>query len=162
SSQSINVYQMTGLLTDSQGIPQNLTKNFPVPQYYEPGGVPTQPENKKVPIIPQEMQKAAEWNNTLVAVHTAGLDPQVQQDGTQKATRDVAQWYAINVSTGTPTLTANGQVDPRVGDINGNPPTDAHAYNPSIDINRAGIIGINYLRSGRDTLPDTNKPDYMA
>ena len=50
--------------------------------------------------IDSRIMKAAEANNTIVATHAVAVS----------STQDVAQWYAINVSSGTPTLAQQGRV----------------------------------------------------
>ncbi len=78
---------------------------------------------------------AAEANNTIVATHSVGV-------GT---TQDVAQWYAINVSSGTPVLQQQGRVSA------GN---NTYLTYPGIDINPAGDIGMSYSQSGTDVSTD--------
>jgi uncharacterized repeat protein (TIGR01451 family) len=85
--------------------------------------------------IDSRIDKAAEWNNTLVATHAVSAS----------ATQDVAQWYAIDVSSGTPTLKDQG----RVGAGN-----NTYITYPSIDINSSGQIGLTYMKSGNDTSTD--------
>ena len=88
--------------------------------------------------IDSRIMKAAEANNTIVATHSVAVS----------STQDVAQWYAINVSSGTPTLSQQGRVS-----------AGANTYitYPGIDINSSGSIGMSYMQSGTDT---TN--DYMS
>ena len=50
--------------------------------------------------IDSRIMKAAEANNTIVATHAVSVS----------STQDVAQWYAIDVSSGTPTLCQQGRV----------------------------------------------------
>src|SRR5262249_44924432 len=61
------------------------------------------------------------------------------------STQDVAQWYAINVSSGTPTLAQQGRVSA------GN---NTYIVYPGIDINSSGQIGMSYMKSGTDTSTD--------
>ncbi|MBS0261305.1 MAG: hypothetical protein JSS02_05060 [Planctomycetes bacterium] len=79
--------------------------------------------------------KAAESNNILVAAHNVGVS----------STQNVAQWYAINVASGTPTLSQQGRVSA------GN---NTYINYPAIDINAAGMIGMTFVQSGTDTSTD--------
>jgi PKD repeat protein len=85
--------------------------------------------------IDSRIQKAAAWNNILVAVHSVGVS----------TTQDVVQWYAFDISTGTPTLSQQGRVS---GGAN------SYCIYPAIDINAAGNIGLTYMKSGTDTTTD--------
>jgi uncharacterized repeat protein (TIGR01451 family) len=82
--------------------------------------------------------KAAEANNTIVATHTVAAS----------STQDVAQWYAIDVSSGTPVLSQQGRVSA------GN---NTYLTYPGIDINASGAIGMSYIRQGTDS-----STDYMS
>lgn len=73
--------------------------------------------------------------DTLVATQAVSVSP----------TEDDAQWYEINVSSGTPVLTEEGRVSA------GN---DTYITYPSIDINASGQIGMTYMKSGTDTGAD--------
>jgi uncharacterized repeat protein (TIGR01451 family) len=85
--------------------------------------------------IDSRIQKAAEAGGILVASQSVG----------GSATEDDAQWYAIDVSTGTPTL----QQERRVSGGN-----NTYITYPSIDINAAGQIGMTYMKSGTDSPTD--------
>jgi uncharacterized repeat protein (TIGR01451 family) len=85
--------------------------------------------------IDSRIDKAAEWSGTLVATHSVGVS----------GTEDDAQWYAINVGSGTPTLQQQGRVS------SGN---NTYITYPSIDINAAGQIGMTYMQSGTDSPTD--------
>jgi uncharacterized repeat protein (TIGR01451 family) len=85
--------------------------------------------------IDSRIQKAAEWNNTIVAAHAVSPG----------AGQDVVQWYAINVAGGTPTLSQQGRVG---GGAN------TYFFFPAIDINSSGQIGLTYMRSGNDASND--------
>ena len=61
------------------------------------------------------------------------------------STQDVAQWYAINVSSGTPTLAQQGRVSAGA---------NTYLVYPGIDINASGQIGMSYMQSGTDTSTD--------
>jgi autotransporter-associated beta strand protein len=75
------------------------------------------------------MQKAALQGNTLVATHAVSVS----------STQDAAQWYQIDVSSGTPVLAQQGDVS--LGN-------NTYAYYPAIDINPAGQIGMTFMDSG--------------
>src|SRR5262249_12521604 len=94
---SIDVYKMTNLLTTSATfVPTNLAVTP-----YSGTVAPKNPNGLSITTnIDSRIQKAAEANNTIVAVHSVAVS----------STQDVAQWYAIDVSSGTPTLTQQGRV----------------------------------------------------
>jgi uncharacterized repeat protein (TIGR01451 family) len=132
---SIDVIKMTNVLSTSATFAYT---NLAVTSY---SGVvsPLNPNGTTITTnIDSRILKAAEWNNTIVATHSVSVS----------STEDDAQWYAINVSSGTPTLAQQGRVSA------GN-----HTYiiYPSIDINASGQIGMTYMKSGTDT-----STDYMS
>src|SRR5205807_803543 len=88
--------------------------------------------------IDSRILKAAEANNILVATHAVSVS----------STQDVAQWYAINVGSGTPTLSQQGRVSAGA---------NTYLYYPGIDINSSGQIGMSLMRSGTDS-----STDYMS
>src|SRR5262249_48741205 len=94
---SIDVIKVTGVLTPSATFTYT---NLAVTAY---SGV-VAPRNPNGTLITNNIdlriQKAAEANNTLVATHAVSIS----------STQDVAQWYAIDVSGGTPTLAQQGRV----------------------------------------------------
>ena len=91
---------------------------------------PKQPDGTTITTnVDTRIIKAAEWNDTIVASHAIGVS----------ATEDDARWYAIDVSSGTPTLADQGNVSA------GN---NHYIVYPSVDINAAGDIGMTYLQSG--------------
>ena len=122
---TIRVVQDTNPLTDPSFSVTTLTvasKSRPV--------VPVQPDGTAVttnstPFI----MKAAEYNDTIVACQSVGVS----------STEDDARWYQIDVGSGTPMLTDEGNVS--AGD---------HTYivYPAIDINAEGQIGMAYMESG--------------
>jgi uncharacterized repeat protein (TIGR01451 family) len=129
---SIDVIKMTGELTTSASFAYT---NLAVTAY---GGVvsPLNPNGSLITNnIDSRIMKAAEANNTIVATHAVSIS----------STQDVAQWYVIDVSSGTPTLTQQGRVS-----------TGANTYivYPGIDINAAGKIGMSYMKSGTDSASD--------
>jgi len=131
-NRSIDVIKMTGVLTPSAAFTYT---NLPVTAY---SGVvaPRNPNGTLITNnIDSRIQKAAEANSTIVAAHSVSIS----------STQDVAQWYAIDVSGGTPTLAQQGRVSA------GN---NTYLVYPGIDINAAGQIGLSYMRSGTDTSTD--------
>jgi uncharacterized repeat protein (TIGR01451 family) len=129
---SIDVIKMTGELTTS---PTFTSTNLPVTAYSRVVP-PKNPDGTTITTnIDSRIQKAAEANGTLVAAHAVSVS----------ATQDAVQWYAINVGSGTPTLSQQG----RVGGGN-----NTYAVYPGIDINPTGQIGMSYMQSGTDTATD--------
>ena len=134
-NKSIDVIKMTGELTTSATFAYT---NVPVTAY---SGVvvPRNPNGTGITNnIDSRIMKSAEANSMIVATHAVSVS----------STQDVAQWYAIDVSSGTPTLAQQGRVS-----------AGANTYitYPSIDINGAGQIGMTYMKSGTDT-----STDYMS
>jgi uncharacterized repeat protein (TIGR01451 family) len=132
---SIDVYKMTNVLTTTAAFART---NLAVTQYS--GTVaPKNPSGTSITTnIDGRIQKVAEANNTVVAVHSVGVS----------STQDVAQWYAIDVSTGTPALAQQGRVSAGAG---------TYLTYPAIDINPSGAIGLSFIRSGTDA-----SNDYMS
>jgi uncharacterized repeat protein (TIGR01451 family) len=130
--QSIDVIKETGVLSTA---PTFSYTNLAVTSYS--GTVsPLNPNGTTVTTnIDSRIQKSAEQNNTIVAAHSVSVS----------STQDVIQWYAVDVSSGTPTLKDQGRVSA------GN---NTYLTYPSIDINAAGQIGLTYMRSGTDTSTD--------
>jgi uncharacterized repeat protein (TIGR01451 family) len=129
---SIDVIKMTGVLTTSAAFAYT---NLTVTSY---SGVvaPKNPSGSSITTnIDSRIVKAAEANNTIVATHPVGIS----------STQDVAQWYAIDVSSGTPALAQQGRVSA------GN---NTYITYPAIDINSSGAIGMSYMKSGNDTSSD--------
>jgi uncharacterized repeat protein (TIGR01451 family) len=129
---SIDVIKMTGVLSTA---PTFAYTNLPVTAY---SGVvnPLNPNGTAITNnIDSRIQKSAEANHMIVAAHAVSVS----------TTQDVIQWYAIDVSSGTPALSQQG----RVGAGN-----NTYAYFPAIDINSAGTIGMTYMKSGTDTSSD--------
>jgi uncharacterized repeat protein (TIGR01451 family) len=134
-NQSIDVYKMTNVLSIA---PTFARTNLAVTPY---SGVvaPLNPNGTAITTnIDSRIQKSAEANNTIVAVHSVAVS----------STQDVAQWYAIDVSSGTPVLSQQGRVSA------GN---NTYLTYPGIDINSSGSIGMSYIRSGTDS-----PTDYMS
>jgi uncharacterized repeat protein (TIGR01451 family) len=129
---SIDVIKMGGVLSTSATFGYT---NLAVTSYS--GAVhPLNPDGTAITTnMDSRIQKAAEWNNVLVASHSVGVS----------STEDDAQWYAIDLSSGTPSLADQGRVSA------GN-----HTYVafPSVDVNSSGQIGMTYVKSGTDTSTD--------
>jgi autotransporter-associated beta strand protein len=123
----INVYAMSPVLSNSAAFPlTTLTVNT----YTDVGNVPPQdPSGGWDFNIDSRILKAAEANNTLVAAQAVSLS----------ATEDAARWYVIDVSSGSPSLTDQGDVS--LGN-------NTYAVYPGIDINSAGDIGMSFMDSG--------------
>jgi uncharacterized repeat protein (TIGR01451 family) len=130
-NQSIDVIKLT-VLSSTPGFTYT---NLAVTPYS--GAVhPLNPNGTAVTTnMDSRIQKAAEWNHVLVASHSVSAS----------ATEDDAQWYAIDVSSGTPTLKDQGRVSA------GN---NTYVTFPSVDINASGQIGMTYMKSGNDTSTD--------
>jgi uncharacterized repeat protein (TIGR01451 family) len=129
---SIDVIKVTGALTNSATFTYT---NLAVTSY----SAAVSPRNPNGTIvtnnIDSRIMKAAEANNTLVATQTVSVS----------STQDVAQWYAINVSTGTPTLAQQGRISAGA---------NTYVTYPGIDINASGQIGMSYMQSGTNTSTD--------
>ena len=129
---SIDVIKMTNELTTT---PTFTATNLAVTAY-SPVVNPLNPNGTEVTgNIDSRIMKAAEYNNTIVAAHAVSAS----------STQDVAQWYAISVSTGTPTLLQQGRVSAGA---------NTYVIYPGIDINQYGQIGMSYMKSGTDTTTD--------
>jgi uncharacterized repeat protein (TIGR01451 family) len=132
---SIDVYKMTNPLSTSA----TFTRTNLAVAAYSGAVAPRNPNGTSITTnIDSRIMKAAEANHTIVATHTVAVS----------STQDVAQWYAIDVSSGTPSLAQQG----RVGAGN-----NTYVTYPGIDINPSGAIGMSYIRSGTDT-----STDYMS
>ncbi len=127
----INVYKISNVLsTFSAPAPTQLAVNSYTNIATFP---PLQPDGTVVTInIDSRVLKVAEANNTLVATHPVSVS----------GTQDAAQWYVIDVSSGTPVLSQQGDVS--LGN-------NTYAYYPGIDINASGDIGMSFMDSGTAT-----------
>jgi uncharacterized repeat protein (TIGR01451 family) len=131
-NKSIDVIKMSGVLTTSATFAYTNLAVTP----YSSTVFPRNPNNTVITNnIDARIMKAAEANNTIVATHSVAVS----------ATQDVAQWYAVNVSSGTPTLAQQGRVSAGV---------NTYIAYPGIDINPSGQIGMSYMKSGTDTSTD--------
>ena len=103
---------------------------------YSPAVHPLNPNGTAITTnMDSRIQKAAEWNHTLVASHSVSVS----------STEDDAQWYSVNVSGTTPALASQGRVS------GGN---KTYVTYPSIDVNSTGQFGMSYMKSGNDTTSD--------
>ena len=129
---SIDVIKMTGVLSTSASFAYT---NLPVTPYSSVVS-PLNPNGTLVTNnIDSRIMKAAEANHTIVATHAVAAS----------STQDVAQWYAIDVSSGTPVLSQQGRVGAGA---------NTYVVYPGIDINPTGQIGMSYMRSGTDASND--------
>ena len=132
---TIDVIKMTGVLSTSAAFAYTHLTVTP----YSPVVNPLNPNGTVITTnIDSRIQKASEWNNTLVAAHAVSVS----------STQDVIQWYKFDVSSGTPTLADQGRVS---GGAN------TYLTYPAIDINSSGQIGLTYMKSGTDA-----STDYMS
>ena len=132
---SIDVIRMTSVLSNSATFSYY---NVPVNSYSKVVP-PVNPNGSQITTnIDSRILKAAESNNKLVATHAIAVS----------STEDAARWYLIDLSSGTPTLSDQGQVSA------GN---NTYQTYPAIDINSNGFIGLTFMRSGTDT-----GTDYMS
>jgi hypothetical protein len=126
----INVYKMTNVLSNPTFTLTQLAVNPYTDIAFNP---PLQPDGTSVTThIDSRILNAAMTNNSLVASHAVSLT----------STEDAAQWYEIDVSSGTPVLKQQGDVS--LGN-------NTYAYYPSIDINAFGNIGMTFMDSGTAT-----------
>jgi uncharacterized repeat protein (TIGR01451 family) len=129
---SIDVIKMTNVLSTS---PTFAYTNLAVTSY-STADHPLNPNGVAITTnMDSRILKSAEANHLIVATHTVS----------PSTTEDDVQWYAIDVSSGTPTMQQQGRIS------NGN---NTYAFFPSIDINPSGNIGVTYMRSGNDTSTD--------
>jgi len=129
---SIDVIKMGSVLTGSATFAYTNLAVTP----YSGVALPRNPNGAVVTDnIDSRVMKAAEANHILVATQAVGVS----------STQDVAQWYAIDVSSGTPVLSQQGRVS---GGAN------TYITYPGIDINASGQIGMSYMRSGTDSSTD--------
>jgi uncharacterized repeat protein (TIGR01451 family) len=134
-NQSIDVIKMSNVLSTSATFTYTNLAVTP----YSPVVTPLNPNGKVITDnIDSRIQKAAEWNNTLVAAQSVGVG----------ATQDAIQWYQISVSGGTPVLSQQGRVSA------GN---NTYLTYPAIDINSSSQVGLTYTQSGTDS-----GTDYMS
>jgi uncharacterized repeat protein (TIGR01451 family) len=129
---SIDVIKMNSVLTNSATFAYTNLAVTP----YSGLALPRSPNGTVVTDnIDTRIMKAAEANHILVATQSVGVS----------STQDVAQWYAIDVSSGTPVLSQQGRVS---GGAN------TYITYPGIDINASGQIGMSYMKSGTDSSTD--------
>ena len=130
---SIDVIKMTGVLTTSATFTYT---NLAVTPY---SGV----------VVPAQPQRHGHHQQHRLADHEGRGGEQHHRGrptpSSVSSTQDVAQWYAIDVSSGTPTLAQQGRVSAG---------TNTYIIYPGIDINASGQIGMSYMKSGTDTTTD--------
>jgi autotransporter-associated beta strand protein len=132
-NQSIDVVKMTSVLTTN---PTFTTYNLLV-KPYDTVVEPLNPDGTVITDnINSRILKAAEANNTLVAV---------QAIAAPSLTEDDVRWYSIDISSGSPIMKDEGTISAGDGTF---------LIYPGIDINTKGQIGISYMRSGLDTTTD--------
>jgi uncharacterized repeat protein (TIGR01451 family) len=132
---SIDVIKVGDVLSTS---PTFLYTNLQVTTYSRAVS-PRNPDGTVItPTIDSRILKAAEANGILVACHTVSTS----------STRDVVQWYSIDISGDSPALLDQGRVGS--GD-------KTYSFYPSIDVNPVDQIGLTYMASGNDT-----SDDYMS
>jgi hypothetical protein len=132
---TIDLIKMTNILSTSAMFSYNNLSVTP----YSTLANPLNPNGTVITDnIDSRIQKAAAWNGTLVAAHAVGVS----------GSQDVVQWYALNISGGTPTLIQQGRVSA------GN---NTYCIFPAIEINASGDIGLTYIKSGTDS-----STDYMS
>jgi uncharacterized repeat protein (TIGR01451 family) len=129
---SIDVIKMTNVLTNSASFAYtNLSVSS-----YSSAVSPLNPNGTLITNnIDSRIQKAAEANDVIVATHSVAIS----------STQDVAQWYAIDVSGSTPTLSQQGRVSAG---------SNTYVVYPGIDVNSSGQIGMSYMKSGTDSSTD--------
>jgi hypothetical protein len=137
TANAIDVIKMSNVLSNAATF---TTTTLPVTPYSDIGNTPPKNPNGTVITnnIDSRIQKAAEWNHTIVASHGVSVG----------ATQDDAQWYKIDVSSGTPTLADQGRVGYGA---------NTYVYYPTVDINAQGQIGMTFMKSGTDS-----PTDYMS
>jgi hypothetical protein len=129
---TIKVVKMTDGLSNT---PQFDTSTLAVNSYYlaVPEKQPNGTAITHLGATDSRIMKAGMANGLLVTAH---------QVSDAAGNLDEIQWYAIDTSSGTPTLQQQG-------DLSGGPGT-YYAY-PAIDINSQGDIGMSYIASGTGT-----------
>jgi hypothetical protein len=132
---SIDVVKMTNVLTNSASF---STTVLPVNPYIDTANQPPlQPDGTAITFqTDSRIMNSAERNNTIVAAHGVGNMNGIEDD---------AQWYQIDVSSGTPTLTQQGDVSAGI---------NTYIAYPGIDINQFGSVGMGFTQSGTDTPTD--------
>ncbi len=146
---NIQVVKMGNVLSNAAtGLTTPTTLPIPAPDHYTPLAIsPKNPDGTELlgdddvvgnsnssSSIDDRIMKAAEFNNIIVTTHIA------QVSGTEID----AQWYAIDVSTGTPAFQLLGGIA-NVGRVGFG--ANSYNYYPGIDINSAGQIGLSFIES---------------
>jgi hypothetical protein len=129
---SIDVIKMTDVLSNSATFD---TTNLAVKPYSKVVA-PLNPDGSAITFnIDSRIIKASSRNGRLVASHSVGAS----------GTEDDIQWYDIDISGATPTLSDQGRISA------GN---NTYLTYPAIDINAAGQLGMTFMRSGNDSPSD--------
>jgi hypothetical protein len=138
SGNSIDVIKMTNELSTSASF---ATTSLSLPGSFNFSGLSISPANPDgstmTNFIDDRILKAGEYNNIIAATH------HVQLSGNELA----VQWYAIDVSSGTPAFQQVGGVD-NIGRIHYG--SNTYAFMPGIDINSGGQIGLSFIESDRN------------
>jgi uncharacterized repeat protein (TIGR01451 family) len=122
----IDVVKMTNVLSNNATLTTTTLAVTP----YQGLNYPLQPNGTEITNnIDSRIQKVAENGNLLVAAHAVGVS----------STQDDIQWYKIDISSGSPVLSDQGDVSA------GN---NTYLTYPAIDINTSGTIGMTYMFSG--------------
>jgi hypothetical protein len=124
SGSNIKVLRMSNELSSSPTI-QAYSVSVPsysnsIPALHQPGGTFSVS-------IDGRMLNAAMLNGMLVASHTVGLNGDAR-----------ARWYEFDTLGISPTLVQSGQVGPA---------TSTDTYYPTIEMNKAGSLGLTYMES---------------
>jgi autotransporter-associated beta strand protein len=123
---SINVIEMINVLSNNAIFTTTTLSVTP----YSTVLPPLQPDGSAITTdLDSRFLKAAEANNLIVASQAIDVSP----------TEDDIRWYIIDVQSGRPQLSDQGNVS--AGD-------NTYLFFPSIDIDPAGAIGMSYMQSG--------------
>jgi hypothetical protein len=145
---TIDVVKMSNVLSNSATFTTTVLSVTPFTEISPPTGDPRQPNGSATTTnIDSRIMKAAEAGGMLVA-------SQAVTTGTSD--RDLAQWYEINVSSGTPVMFQEGDVTGGTGNAG-----SANVYDvyPSIDINPDGDLGMTYMESSHT---GTNAGEFVS
>jgi hypothetical protein len=130
----IDVVKMTNVLSSSASF-ATTSLSLPAADDFSSGNInPLNPDGTSMSDIDTRILKAGEYNNTIVATN------KIKVSGTEA---DV-QWYAFDVSSGTPAFQQVGGSD-NVGRIGFG--SNTYSFDPGIDINSRGQIGLNFQES---------------
>jgi hypothetical protein len=130
---TIHVLTMTNVLAAAPTI-TDTTISVPA---YAIAPAPSQPGHRSIARFDARIFNAAWRDNHLVAAHQVG----VSSGGHHGKTAGVARWYDFDTSGSSPVLFQSGN---QAGVTNG-----ATAFMPSVDINAADSIGLNFNESSK-------------